>query len=60
MAKSEIIRDRHESLIIVKDLNGEEFLCPKSVLMKKSEVSSEDLAKCVEEWRTGGSSAIGG
>ncbi len=60
MAEVETFRGRKESYILVKDTNGEEYLCPKSVLKKLSDLSPEELKDCVPEYQTGGGAAIGG
>lgn len=60
MANVEIFRGRTESFVVVKDSRGEEYICPKSVLKRKSEASEEELKHCVPESQTGGGSAIGG
>lgn len=60
MAEVETFRGRKESYVVVKDANGEEFLCPQSALKKKSEASEEELKNCVPESQTGGGASIGG
>jgi len=46
--------------IIVVGADGEEYICPQSAIKKKSEATEEELKNCVAEWKTGGSSSIGG
>ena len=50
----------HESYVLVKDNEGEEYICPKSMLKKKSELTPEELKKCMPESKTGGSAVYGG
>lgn len=60
MAKVETFTGRKESYILVTDTQGEEYLCPKSVLKRRSELSAEELRDCVPEATTGGGASIGG
>ncbi len=60
MSDVETFTGRKESFIIVKNANGDEFICPQSALKKKSEATEEELKKCVSESETGGGAAIGG
>jgi hypothetical protein len=60
MAEVEIFRGRKESYVVVKDANGEEYLCPQSALKKKTEATKEELKNCVPESQTGGGASIGG
>jgi len=60
MSDVETFTGRKESFIIVKDANGEEFICPKSALKKKKEATEEELKNCIPEGETGGGAAIGG
>ena len=45
----------HESYVLIKDNDGEEYICPKSMLKKKSELTPEELEKCMPESQIGGS-----
>ena len=60
MEHVETFKGRTESYVVVKDSRGEEYLCPQSVLKRKSEATAEELKHCVPESQTGGGSAIGG
>jgi hypothetical protein len=60
MAKVETFKGRKESYIVVKDASGEEYICPKSVLKKKKDLTPEELKQCVPESQTGGGASIGG
>jgi hypothetical protein len=60
MAEPKTFKGRKESYILVKDANGEEYICPKSALKRKSQATAEELKNCVAESRTGGGASIGG
>ena len=60
MAETETFKGRKESYIVVIGADGEEYICPQSAIKKKSEATEEELKNCVAEWKTGGSSSIGG
>jgi hypothetical protein len=60
MADPKTFKGRKESYIVVKDSKGEEYICPKSMLKKKSELTPEELKQCVPEYQTGGGASIGG
>lgn len=60
MAETETFTGRKESFILVTGPDGEEYLCPKSALKKKSEATEEELKNCVPEAQTGGGASIGG
>ncbi len=60
MSEVETFTGRKESFIVVKNANGDEFICPQSALKKKSEATEEELKNCVSESETGGGAAIGG
>ena len=57
---TETFKGRNESYIVVTDTDGEEYICPKSVLKKKSELSEAELKECIPEGVTGGGASIGG
>lgn len=57
---TETFTGRKESYIIVTDENGEEYVCPKSTLKKKSELTKEELKNCIPEAVTGGGASVGG
>jgi len=60
MADPKTFKGRTESFIVVKDKDGEEYVCPKSALKKAREMSKEELKKCVPDYRSGGGSSVGG
>ncbi len=60
MSDVETFTGRKESFIIVKNANGDEFICPQSALKKKSEATEEELKNCISEAETGGGASIGG
>jgi hypothetical protein len=60
MSDTETFRGRTESYIVVTGTDGEEYICPKSALKKKSEMTEEELKNCVPEYTTGGGASIGG
>jgi len=60
MGDVETFEGRKEDYIWVKDGGGEENLCPKSALKKKSDLSEEELKNCVPDSTTGGGASVGG
>lgn len=60
MEKVETFKGRRESYIVVKDASGEEYICPKSVLKRKKDLTPEELKECIPESQTGGGASIGG
>ena len=50
----------HENYVVVTDQDGEEYICPKSMLKKKADLSPEELKKCMPESSTGGGGMLGG
>jgi hypothetical protein len=60
MTEPETFKGRKESYILVTGTDGEEYICPKSALKKKSELTEEELKECIPESVTGGGASIGG
>lgn len=60
METVETFKGRKESFIVVKDASGEEYICPKSVLKRKKDLTPEELKQCIPESQTGGGASIGG
>ena len=60
MADPQTFDGRHESYIVVTDKDGEEYICPKSAIKKKSDMTEEELKKCVPEYTSGGGASIVG
>ena len=60
MPDPETFKGRKESYILVTGNDGEEYICPKSALKKKSELTEAELKECVPEAATGGGASIGG
>jgi hypothetical protein len=60
MADPKTFTGRTESWIVVQDKDGEEYVCPKSVLKKAKEMTPEELKDCVPDYRSGGGSVVGG
>ena len=60
MAATETFKGRKESYILVTGADGEEYICPKSALKRKSELTEQELKDCVPEGVTGGGASIGG
>ena len=60
MPDPETFKGRKESYILVTGSDGEEYICPKSALKKKSELTEEELKECIPESVTGGGASIGG
>ena len=60
MSDVEKFEGRKEDYMWVKDNDGEEYLCPKSALKKKGELSEDELKNCVPDSTTGGGASVGG
>jgi len=60
MPDPETFKGRKESYILVTGTDGEEYICPKSALKKKSELTEAELKDCIPEGVTGGGASIGG
>jgi hypothetical protein len=60
MPDPETFEGRKESYILVTGNDGEEYICPKSALKKKSELTEAELKDCIPEGVTGGGASIGG
>jgi len=58
--KVETFKGRKESFIVVKDVNGEEYICPKSSLKRKKDLTEKELKDCIPEYKTGGGASVGG
>ena len=50
----------HESYVLVTDKDGEEYICPKSMLKRKADLTPEELKNCVPESSAGGGGMYGG
>lgn len=60
MPDPETFKGRKESYILVTGADGEEYICPKSALKKKSQLTEKELKECIPEAVTGGGASIGG
>ena len=60
MPDPETFKGRKESYILVTGTDGEEYICPKSALKKKSQLTEAELKECIPEAATGGGASIGG
>jgi hypothetical protein len=60
MPDPEIFKGRKESYIVVTGKDGEEYICPKSALKRKKDLTPEELKQCIPESQTGGGASIGG
>jgi hypothetical protein len=60
MGDPELFTGRKEDYLWVKDADGEEYLCPKGSLKKKSDLTDEELKNCVPDSKAGGGASVGG
>jgi hypothetical protein len=60
MGDPELFTGRKEDYLWVKDADGEEYLCPKKAIKKKSELTEEELKNCVPDSTAGGGASVGG